>query len=129
MAAHRIKIRELMIEKEVYTQKYLEEKRKYDNLLAKVNSTSTLGSISTVLTEHLEGEPSSVHANKANDTTQACLYPEFDRFNGNSGNPRASKEIRPKIGGLEGQTGPQSLSTLRSLRNNILPGTATVNSL
>ena len=45
MAAHRAKIRELMIEKENYTQRYLEEKQKYDELLARVNSTSTLGSI------------------------------------------------------------------------------------
>lgn len=33
-----------MIEKEHYTQIYLEEGRKYDELLEKVNSTSTLGS-------------------------------------------------------------------------------------
>jgi hypothetical protein len=45
MAVHRAKIRELMVEKENYTQRYLEEKQKYDELLAKVSSTSTLGSI------------------------------------------------------------------------------------
>jgi hypothetical protein len=44
ISAHRARIRELMIEKEHYTQRYLEEKRKYDELLDKVNSTSTLGS-------------------------------------------------------------------------------------
>jgi hypothetical protein len=38
------RIEELRIEKEQYTQKYLEEKRKYDQLLEKINSTSTLGS-------------------------------------------------------------------------------------
>jgi hypothetical protein len=47
LAVHRQKIRELMIEKEAYTQRYLAEKHKYDALLAQVNSTSTLGSIST----------------------------------------------------------------------------------
>ncbi|KAK5657510.1 hypothetical protein OQA88_3082 [Cercophora sp. LCS_1] len=47
VAAHRAKIRELMLEKEQYTQRYLEEKKKYDDLLAKVNSTSTLNSILT----------------------------------------------------------------------------------
>jgi hypothetical protein len=35
-----------MVEKDEYTRKYLDEKKKYDHLLAKVNSTSTLGSIS-----------------------------------------------------------------------------------
>jgi hypothetical protein len=38
------RIEELRVEKEHYTQKYLEEKRKYDELLEKINSTSTLGS-------------------------------------------------------------------------------------
>ncbi|KAH7155927.1 hypothetical protein EDB81DRAFT_376260 [Dactylonectria macrodidyma] len=47
LAVHRRKIRELMVEKEAYTQRYLVEKQKYDALLAKINSTSTLGSIST----------------------------------------------------------------------------------
>jgi hypothetical protein len=37
-----------MLEKEYYTQRYLEEKRRYDDLLAKVNSTSTLNSVLTV---------------------------------------------------------------------------------
>ncbi|KAM7205110.1 hypothetical protein V8F20_003247 [Naviculisporaceae sp. PSN 640] len=52
MVAHRIKILELMVEKEEYTQRYLEEKRKYDNLMVQVNSTSTLGSVSTIHTEN-----------------------------------------------------------------------------
>ncbi|KAK4148485.1 hypothetical protein C8A00DRAFT_38942, partial [Chaetomidium leptoderma] len=45
ISAHRARIRQLMVEKEQYTQKYLEEKRKYDDLLEKINSTSTLGSV------------------------------------------------------------------------------------
>jgi hypothetical protein len=40
------RIRQLMVEKDAYTRKYLDEKKKYDHLLARVNSTSTLGSIS-----------------------------------------------------------------------------------
>ena len=48
-----------MLEKEHYTQKYLEEKRKYDELLAKVNSTSTLGSISLMI----QAEGSSISRN------------------------------------------------------------------
>lgn len=52
MASHRIKILELMVEKEEYTLKYLEEKRKYDNLMVHVNSNSTLGSMSTIHTEN-----------------------------------------------------------------------------
>jgi len=52
MIAHRIKILELMLEKEEYTQKYLDEKRKYEDLMAQVNSTSTLGSVSTIQTSH-----------------------------------------------------------------------------
>lgn len=51
-----MKIRELMIEKEMYTQRYLQEKEKYDALLAKVNSTSTLGSILTTQSATLDGE-------------------------------------------------------------------------
>jgi hypothetical protein len=132
MAAHRIKIRELMIEKEVYTQKYLEEKRKYDDLLSKVNSTSTVGSISTVLTEHLEAEPSSDYANKVNDTTHTSLHPELDLSDGNSensGNHGASKETRLKIDSLERHTSPQSLSDLGSLTSDNIPNTATVNGL
>lgn len=50
-----------MLEKEHYTQKYLEEKRKYDELLAKVNSTSTLGSISLII----QAESSSISRNGA----------------------------------------------------------------
>jgi hypothetical protein len=40
------RIRQLMVENDAYTRKYLDEKKKYDHLLARVNSTSTLGSIS-----------------------------------------------------------------------------------
>ena len=40
-----------MLEKETYTQRYLAEKQKYDTLLAKVNSTSTLGSVSIAITD------------------------------------------------------------------------------
>lgn len=47
IAAHRAEILKLMMEKEHYTQKYLAEKAKYDELLAEVNSTSTLGSIAS----------------------------------------------------------------------------------
>jgi hypothetical protein len=58
LAIHRQKIRELMIEKEAYTQRYLAEKHKYDTLLAQINSTSTLGSISTTLSDSLVLESS-----------------------------------------------------------------------
>ncbi|KAI9766484.1 MAG: hypothetical protein M1839_004888 [Geoglossum umbratile] len=122
MAAHRMNIRKLMIEKEVYTQKYLEEKRKYDDLLAQVNSTSTLGSISAALAEDLETGPSSVHANIPNDNSK------IGRSDGNSrnlGNTVASKETVPKIGGLDGQSGPQHPNTLRSLTSDVFPGMAT----
>jgi hypothetical protein len=44
-AAPRAIIRELYAEKEYYTQRYLEEKRKCDELLEKINSNSTLGSL------------------------------------------------------------------------------------
>jgi hypothetical protein len=47
-----------MIEKEAYTQRYLAEKHKYDTLLAQINSTSTLGSISTTLNDSLVPESS-----------------------------------------------------------------------
>ncbi|KAH8890676.1 hypothetical protein GQ53DRAFT_170514 [Thozetella sp. PMI_491] len=60
LGSHRKKIRELMLEKETYTQKYLIEKQKYDALLAHVNSTSTLGSICT--TQTVEEQPIRVTA-------------------------------------------------------------------
>ncbi|KAL2134932.1 hypothetical protein VTI74DRAFT_10339 [Chaetomium olivicolor] len=74
ITAHRAKIRELMIEKEQYTQKYLEEKRKYDQLLEKINSTSTLGSIILLTTssetQALAGQ-ASLAVNKTSDIADA----------------------------------------------------------
>ncbi|KAH7407328.1 heterokaryon incompatibility protein-domain-containing protein [Cadophora sp. MPI-SDFR-AT-0126] len=61
LAVHRQKIRDLMIEKEAYTQRYLAEKHKYDALLAKVNSTSTLGSISTTISGTIVPESSTAY--------------------------------------------------------------------
>ena len=88
-----------MIEKEAYTQRYLAEKHKYDALLAKVNSTSTLGSISTTLSDTLAPESSTtcIQAEEyasptqvedlADEITPCLLAPSHHAVNFNVGAP------------------------------------------
>jgi hypothetical protein len=105
LAVHRQKIRELMIEKEAYTQRYLAEKHKYDALLAKVNSTSTLGSISTTLSSTLVPESSTtcIHADEhvsstqvkdlAHEITPCLLAPSHHVVNSNGGAPPRDRPL------------------------------------
>lgn len=73
MAAHRAKIRELMFEKELYTQKYLQEKCRYDELLTRINSTSTFASVSTTHTGLSDNQPRTLSASMVDDGSQAKL--------------------------------------------------------
>jgi len=77
-----------MLEKEAYTQKYLAEKQKYDTLLAKVNSTSTLGSISTTRTGPVAAESRAMFAwAEGADTAGSLVAPELSRPANVNGEP------------------------------------------
>lgn len=117
IAPHLARIQELMIEKEHYTQRYLEQKRKYDDLLEKVNSTSTLGSfivIGTANGTRAIPEDASSRANGTNDPRK-----RLDSSRGlpqpteTSGMP-VSANTTPEAGTHEPDSGPpdQAVSLL-----------------
>lgn len=106
MAAHRSRIRELMIEKEMYTQKYLGEKRKYDELLIRVNSTSTLESMSSDLSDFAETK------------TSLSSPVELELVEGSSSGIGQSNELLEGKGRLGAPYDRQSQSCLRETRSD-----------
>jgi hypothetical protein len=131
--AHRSKIRELMVEKEVYTQKYLEEKRKYDNLLAKVNSNSTLASTSSFLSSHIEAGPSSIPAIQTSEAAQACQQSDVAQHDEPSEKTESSEAAilssKLKSDDHQEDLDRETLSTGRRLTSDIFLGTAKTHQL
>jgi hypothetical protein len=98
-----------MVEKEVYTQKYLEEKKKYDDLIAKINSTSTLGSISTVHSDHLEAESSTRGSPVVSAPAQASpisLFVVQNDVSRESKRSHATRSLHAESDGAREENGP-----------------------
>ncbi len=100
VSRHREKIRRLMLEKEHYTQKYLAEKRKYDMLLEKINSTSTLGSVVFLAEPHTiqplvtNGTPRGSEENSGPSRSHRSLFKaDIAPVNGDKTPPADSHEL------------------------------------